>query len=70
MFVVADMRAGSCVGSLFENLVGSVGNLVDETEQGIGVKMMVLVAHDQTDSKRSLDGSSTTDCMFWSMDCN
>ena len=70
MLVVADMRAGSCVGSLFENLVNSVGNSVDETEQGIGVKMMVLVAHDQTDSKKSLDGSSILDCMFWSMDCN
>ena len=48
----------------------SVENSVDETEQGIGVKMMVLAAHDQTDSKKSLDGSSITDCMFWSMDCN
>ena len=70
MFVVTDMRTGSCVGSLFENLMGSVGNSVDETEQGISVKMMVLVSLDQTDSKKSLDGSSTPDCMFWSMDCN
>ena len=38
--------------------------------RGISVKMMVLVAHDQTDSKKSLDGSSIPDCMFWSMDCN
>ena len=43
---------------------------VDETEQDIGVEMMVLVAHDQTDSKKDLDGSSIPDCMFWSMDCN
>jgi len=35
VLVIADMRAGSCVGSLFENLVDSVGNSVDETEQGI-----------------------------------
>ena len=70
MFVVADMWAGSYVGSLFENLVDSGGNWIDETEQDIGVEMMVLVAHDQTDSKRDLDGSSIPDCMFWGMNCS
>ena len=39
------MWAGSCVGSLFGNLVDSVGNWVDETEQDISVKMIVVVAH-------------------------
>jgi len=70
VFVVADVWAGSCVGSLFGNLVDSVGNWVVETEQGIGVKMMVLVVHDQTDSKKDLDGSSIPGCIFWSMDCS
>jgi len=70
VFVVADMWAGSCVRSLFGNLVDSIGNWVVETEQGIGVKMMVLVVHDQTDSKKDLDGSSIPGCMFWSMDCS
>jgi len=51
-------------------LVRSGGNLVDETEQGIDVEMVVSVAQDQTDSKKSLDGFAIPDCMFWSMDCN
>jgi len=70
VFVVADMWARSYVGSLFGNLVDSVGNWVNETEQDIGVEMMVLVAHDQTDSKKDLNGSSIPGCMFWSMDCS
>ena len=68
MFVVADMWAGSYVGSLFENLVGSGRNWVDETEQNIGVKMVVFVAHDQTDSRRNLGSSSIPGCIFWSTD--
>ena len=70
MFVVADMWAGSYVGSLIENLVDSGENWVDEAEQDIGVEMVALVAHDQTDSMRNLDGSSIPGCMFWNMDCS
>jgi len=69
VFVVADMWAGSLLENVVDsdmigNLVDSGGNWVDETEQDIGVEMMVLVAHDQTDSKRDLDGSSILGCMF------
>ena len=64
VFVVADMWAGSYVGNLIENLVDSRGNWVDETEQGIGVKIVALVAQDQTDSMRNLDGFSIPGCMF------
>ena len=64
VFVVADMWAGGYIGSLIENLVDSGGSWVDETEQDIGVKMVALVAHDQTDSMRNLDGSSIPGCMF------
>ena len=75
MFVVADMWDGSLLENVVDsdmigNLMDSGGNLVDETEQDIGVKMVALVAHDQTDSKRNLDGSSIPSCMFWSMDCS
>ena len=70
MVVVADMWAGSYVGNWFECLVGRGGNWVYETEQGIGVGIVLLVAHDHTDSMRNLDGSSIPDCMFWSMDCS
>ena len=70
VFVVAEMLAGSYVGNLIGNLVDSGGNWVDETEQDIGVKMVALVAHDQTDFMRNLDGSSIPGCMFWSMDCS
>ena len=64
MIVVADMWAGSYVGSLIGNLVDSGGNWVNETEQDIGVEMVTLVAHDHTDSMRNLDGSSIPGCMF------
>ena len=70
MFVVANMWAGSYVGSLIENLVDSCRNWVDETEQDIGMEMVALVAHDQTDSMRNLDGSSIPGCIFWSTDCS
>ena len=50
------------------NLVDSGGNWVDETEQDIDVKMVALVAQDQTDSRKNLDGFAIPDCMFWSMD--
>ena len=53
-----------------ENLVDSGGNWVDETEQDIDVKMVALVAQDQTDSKKSLDGFAIPDCTFWIMDYN
>jgi len=68
--VVADMWAGSYVGNWFESSVDSGGNWVDETEKDIGVGIVVLVAHDQTDSMRNLDGSSISGCIFWSMDCS
>jgi len=32
------------------------------------VEMVTLVAHDQIDSMRNLDGSSIPGYMFWSMD--
>ena len=48
----------------------SGGNWVDETEQDIDVEIVALVAHDQIDSMRNLDGSSIPGCMFWSKDCN
>ena len=35
---------------------------------GIDVEKVALVAHDQTDSMRNLDGSSILGCIFWSMD--
>ena len=38
--------------------------------RGIGVEIVALVAQDQTDSMRNLDGSSIPGCMFWSMDCS
>ena len=66
MFVVADMWAGSLIG----NLVDSGGNWVDETEQGIGVKVAALVAQDQIDSMKNLDGSSIPSCILWSMNCS
>ena len=44
--VVDDMWAGSYVGNWFESLVDSGGNRVDETEQGIGVGIVALIAHD------------------------
>ena len=56
MFVIADMWAESYVGSLIGNLMDSGGNWVDETDQDIDVEMVALVAHDQTDSMRNLDG--------------
>ena len=62
--VVVDMWAGSYVGNWFESLVDSGGNWVEETEQGICVGIVALVAHDQTDSMRNLDGSSIPGCMF------
>ena len=68
--VVADMWARNYVGNWFESLVDLGRNWVDETEQGIGVGTVVLVAHDQTDSMRNLDGSSIPGCMFWSTDCS
>ena len=48
--VVVDMWAGSYVGNLIENSVDSGGNWVDETEQGIGVEIVALVAQDQTEN--------------------
>ena len=36
----------------------------------VDVGMVVLVAHDQTDSMRNLDGSSIQGWMFWSIDCS
>ena len=68
MVVDAGTWAGSYVGNLIENSIDSGGNWVDETEQGIGVVIVALVSHDQTDSMRNLDGSSIPGCMFWSMD--
>jgi len=62
--------AGSYVGNWIESLVGFCANWVNKTEQGIGVKIVALVAYDQTDSMRNLDGSSIPDYMFWSMDCS
>ena len=71
---VADMWAGSLLenvdSDMIGNLIDSGGNWVDETEQGIDVEIVALVAYDQTDSMRNLDGSSILGCMFWSMDCN
>jgi len=61
--VVAGAWAGSYVGNLIENSVESGGNWVDETEQGIGVKVVALVAQEQTDSMKNLDGSSIPGCM-------
>jgi len=58
------MWARSYVGNWIENSIDSGGNWVDETEQGIGVGIVALVAHDQTDSMRNLDGSSIPSCMF------
>jgi len=58
------------VGNWLESLVDSGGNWVDKTEQSIGVGIVVLVDHDQTDSMRNFDGSSILGCMFWSMDCS
>ena len=70
MDVVAGAWAGSYVGNLIENLIESGGNWVDETEQGISVKVVALVAQEQTDSMKNLDGSSIPSCMSWSMDCS
>ena len=72
---VADMWAESLLENVVDsdmigNLMDSGGNWVDETEQDIGVGMVALVAHDQTDSMRNLDGFSIPGCMFWSMDCS
>jgi len=67
--VVTDMWDGSYVGNWFESLVDLGGNWVDETEQSISMGIVVLVAHDRTDSMRNLDGSSIPGCMFWSMGC-
>ena len=47
VFVVADMSAESYIRNLIGNLVNSGENWVDETEQDIGVKIVILVAHDQ-----------------------
>ena len=41
--VVAGTWAGSYVGNSIENSVDSGENWVDETEQGIGVKVVALV---------------------------
>ena len=41
---VAGTWAGSYVGKWIENSVDSGGNWVDETEQGIGVEIVALVA--------------------------
>ena len=68
--VVVDMWAESYVGNLIENSVDSDENWVDETKQGIGVKVVAWIAQDQTDSMKNLDGSSISDCMFWSIDCS
>ena len=70
MVIVADMWAGNYVGNWLESSVDSGGNWVDETEQGIGVKIVALVADDQNDSMRNLDDSSIPGCIFWSMDCS
>ena len=75
MFVVADMLAGSLLENVVDsdmigNLVDFGGNWVDETEQDIDVRMVALVAHDQTDSRKNLDGFAIPGCMFWSMDCS
>jgi len=69
---VADVGkwAGSCVCKLVENLVDSDGNWVDVFEQCTGMKVVTLVAQDQTDSKKNLDGSSILGCTSWSKDCN
>jgi len=64
------MWAGSYVGYSIENSVDYDGNWVDETEQGIGVEVVALVAQDQTDSTKNLDGSSIPGCMSWSRDCS
>ena len=64
MVVVAGTWAGSYVGNWIENSVDSGENWVDETEQGIDVKVLALIAQDQTDSIRNLDSSSIPDCMF------
>ena len=68
--VVVDMWARSYVGNLIENSVNSGGNWVDETEQGIGVEVAALVAQDQTDSMKNLDGSSIPGYMSWNRDCS
>ena len=34
------------------------------------MKMVSLVAQDQTDSRKNLDGFAIPDCSFWSMDCS
>ena len=62
--VVAGTWAESYVGNGIKNSIDSGGNWVDETEQGIGVGIVALVAHDQTDSMRNLDGSSIPSCIF------
>ena len=45
-----------------------VSRWVDESEQRIDVKNVVLAAQDQTDPKKSWDDSSISVCMSWSRD--
>jgi len=65
--IVDGTWAESYVGNWIENSVDSGENWVDNTELGIGVEIIALVAHDQTDSIRNLDAFSIPGCMFWSM---
>ena len=44
MVVVPGTWVGSYVGNLIENSVNSGGNWVDETEQGISVEVITLIA--------------------------
>ena len=46
MVVVAGTWARSYIGYLIENSVDFGGNWVEETEQGIGVEVVALVAQD------------------------
>ena len=69
---VADVgkRAGNYVGKSTENLVDFDENWVDGFEQCTDVKVVVLAAQDQTDSKKNLNDSSILGCTSWSKDCN
>jgi len=60
-FVVIGKRAENCVGK-------SAGNWVDESEQRIDVKNVILAAQDQTGSKKSWDDFSIPGYMSWSRD--
>ena len=63
-------QARNYVGKSAKNLVDFVENGVNEIEQHIDVKTVVLAAQDQTDSKKNLDNSSIPGCTSWSKDCN